>query len=160
MEQTEHKLAVLEKIGTALNSANITWAVGASLLLYLKGIAAEFHDIDLMVAEEDISRAKELLLPLGTLNLPNPSAQYRTRHFLEFSIDGVEVDVMAGFVIVDQGREYDCSLRKDQITGHAMVNDTPIPLHAVALWREYYRLMHRDSKVAMIDRWTGCESNC
>lgn len=152
MDETKHKLAVLCRIAELLSGAKITWAVGASLLLYLKGIAVEFHDIDLMVAERDIARAKELLLTIGSLHPENPSAQYRTRHFLEFSIDGVDVDVMAGFVIVDAGREYDCSLRAEQIQSHTIVGSTRIPLHSVALWREYYRLMHRDEKVAMIDR--------
>lgn len=154
MDETKHKLAVLCRIGELLNGADVTWAVGASLLLYLKGIAEEFHDIDLMVAESDIGRAKELLLNIGTLHPANPNAQYRTRHFLEFSVDGVDVDVMAGFVIVDGGQEHDCSLHRDQIAEHIMVGSTAVPLQSVALWREYYRLMHRDSKVAMIDRFS------
>ena len=31
-------------------------------------------------------------------------------------MDEVEIDVIAGFVIVDNGMEHDCSLKPDQIT--------------------------------------------
>ena len=36
--------------------------------------------------------------------------RYRTRCFLEFTIRGVDVDVMAGFVILENGQEHDLSL--------------------------------------------------
>ena len=32
---------------------------------------------------------------------------------MEFFIDSVEVDVMAGFAIVKDGKVYDCALRKE-----------------------------------------------
>lgn len=152
MKNTEEKLAVLSKIADRLNAAGITWAVGASLLLYLKGIATDFNDIDIMVTERDVSSLKEILLSLGVINPPNPNPIYKTRHFYEFVIDGVDVDVMAGFVIVDDGREYDCSLQDDQVVEYISVGHAKIPLQSVALWRKYYTFMHRDKKVAMIDR--------
>lgn len=147
----EQKLEVLSNIGKLLNDVNITWAVGASLLLYFKGIAQDFHDIDIMVVEEDVSRLKERLLSVGTLNPSNPNEKYRTKHFLEFVVEEVDVDVMAGFVIVNDGQEYDCSLKEEQIVDHVVVNDVKIPLQSVSLWREYYRLMGREKKVDMID---------
>ncbi|MBQ8638972.1 MAG: hypothetical protein IJ468_07375 [Lachnospiraceae bacterium] len=143
---------VLSKIADGLNKADITWSIGASLLLYLKGITDRFNDIDIMVTEKDVFRLKETLLSLGTMNPPNPNRQYRTRHFYEFVVDGIDIDVMAGFVIVDDDREYDCSLHENQIIEYQVVNDATIPLQLVALWREYYRLMHREKKVAMIDQ--------
>ena len=44
-------------IASKLNAAGIVWDVGASLLLYLHGITDEFHDIDLMVRQEDADDA-------------------------------------------------------------------------------------------------------
>ena len=40
---------------------------------------------------------------------------YRTKTFMEFLIDSIDVDVMAGFAIVKDGKVYDCALRKEQI---------------------------------------------
>ena len=49
----DEKLRILARIAAALNGAGITYAVGASLLLFLRGIAQGFNDIDLSVLEED-----------------------------------------------------------------------------------------------------------
>lgn len=149
----EHKLEVLSRIAEKLNAAGITWAIGASLLLYLKNIADSFNDIDIMAAEEDVEQLKRILLDLGEMQPPNPNKQYKTHHFYEFVIDKVDVDVMAGFVIVKDGREYDCSLTWDLIVEHITVNGQSIPLQAVSDWRRYYDLMGRTKKVAMIDNF-------
>lgn len=148
----EKKLSVLSKIGKELNENNIVWAVGGSLLLYLKGKADEFQDIDIMVMEDNIKKLKEILQQYGDLALPNLNVQYKTRHFLEFTIDEVEVDVMAGFVIIYKGKEYDCSLQPESIMEHFLINDVDIPLQSLNEWRKYYTLMGRTEKVEMIDR--------
>ena len=99
MNGIEKKLKVLSDIAHALNARHVVWAVGASALLYFKGKTDSFHDIDLMVKESDAETAKEQLLQLGSLLPPEPNTQYQTRCFLEFEINGVDVDMMAGFVI-------------------------------------------------------------
>ena len=71
---------------------------------------------------------------------------------MEFVIDGVDVDVMAGFSIVSDGMAHDCSLQKEQIVETFMLDGEVIPLQSVELWRRYYALMGRSSKVDMIDR--------
>ena len=151
----QKKLDVLALLAAELNARCGTWAIGASLLLYLKGIASEFHDIDIMVAEADIGAAREALSALGTPQAANPNQQYRTKHFLEYCIQGVEVDVMAGFVIVSGGKEHEFPLRQEDITEHVELNGTLVPLHSVAQWRTYYELMGRTDKVRLIDSHLG-----
>ncbi|HNX16602.1 MAG TPA: hypothetical protein PKO28_04515 [Bacilli bacterium] len=148
----DDKLKVLSKIARILNSRSITWAVGASLLLYFKNSTDHFNDIDIMVSENDIEKAKEILLKVGELMPQSPNKQYKTRHFLEFVIDGVDVDVMAGFVIVKDGIDYECPFSQDQIAESIQVNGEDIPLQNLKDWRRYYELMGRASKVKMIDR--------
>lgn len=147
----EKKLTVLSHIAHVLNREHITWAVGASMLLYCKGKTDQVHDIDIMCHEDNAQRAKELLLQMGTLAPPAARGQYRTRHFYEFTIEGVEVDMLAGFVIVKDGIEYDCSLLPEQIVEYAQVNGQRIPLQSLQQWRRYYDLMGRAAKVALID---------
>src|SRR5574344_1658989 len=114
-EEIKTKLSVLVKIAHLLNSNNITYGIGASLLLYFKGKTDTFHDIDIMVIDSDANKVKELLKSIGRLEPPNPNTKYKTKCFLEFNIDGVEVDVMSGFIIVKDGIDYDCSLNKEDI---------------------------------------------
>lgn len=58
----QKKLNVLSMIAESLNKNNITWAIGASLLLYFKGIANEFNDIDIIIDEKDVEKVKKILL--------------------------------------------------------------------------------------------------
>lgn len=151
MIKVEDKFKVLSKIAKELNDNNITWAIGASLLLYIKGISSEFNDIDIMVAESDFQALKIILLSLGELQPKNPNIQYKTKQFLEFKVDDVDIDVMAGFVIVNKGRNFYFPLDKDDIIDYTEINGVKIPLQSVKEWRNYYELMGRTKKVKMID---------
>ena len=102
----EKKLQVLSKIAKELNNKQIVWAVGASTLLYLNDLVEEFHDIDILIMEECVEKTKEAFAVLGDLLEREPSEQYKSKHFLEYIVDGVDIDVIAGFVIVRDGVEY------------------------------------------------------
>ncbi len=149
--ETEKKLDVLAKVAHELNATGITWAVGGSMLLYFHGITDAFQDIDLMVKTEDGETAKTVLLKMGVPVPSKAKAQYQTKMFLEFTVDGVEIDMMAGFSIVKDGRVYDCSLKAEEIEETIQLKNERIPLHSVAQWRKNYELMEKPDKVRMID---------
>lgn len=46
MAEVQKKIDLLKKIAHCFNEAGITWALGASMLLYFKGVVPDFHDID------------------------------------------------------------------------------------------------------------------
>jgi hypothetical protein len=147
------KLNVLKKIANEINKMNVTWALGASMLMYLKGILLDFKDIDIMVANDDIDLVKKILMKMGTLQLPNPNSKYKTKVFLEFVIDEVDVDVMAGFTIVNKDSLIDCSLRQEEIVEFYDLEGVKIPLQSVELWCKYYELMGREAKVEAIKKF-------
>lgn len=150
MKETEKKLRVLARIAEALNSAGVLWCVGASLLLYFHGLTEAFHDLDIMVAGKDADTAERILNALGACRVPDPSPQYGTKRFLEYRIDGVDVDMIAGFSIIAQGREYDCDLTPGQIEKYAEAGAQTVPLQYLGLWKRYYRLMGRTARVAQL----------
>ena len=108
MCEIQKKIELLQKIAHRFNEANIEWALGASMLLYFKGIISEFHDIDLMVSVHDAEQVRTILSEMGELHPPAsaPDPMYRTKVFMEFTIDSVDIDVMAGFSIVSEGKVY------------------------------------------------------
>ena len=150
MTEIEKKIEVLKQIAHRFNEAHIMWALGASMLLYFKGITEEFQDIDLMVANDDVERVRIILSEMGEIQLPNPNPKYRTKTFMEFIINSIDVDVMAGFSIISDGKIFDCSLQEEQIVEKMPLGTELIPLQSPLLWREYYRLMGRTEKVKMI----------
>ena len=108
------------------------WALGTSMLLYFKGITSAFHDIGLMVADHDAECVRGNLSEMGELRPsdPMPNPMYRTKTFMEFLIESIEVDVMAGFAIVHEGTAYGCSLREEQIVEKMPLGTEAIPLQS------------------------------
>ncbi len=151
MKTTGEKLDLLARIAARFNSAGLTWALGASAMLYLRGITDDFRDIDLSVWDGDADTARDILLSMGTQCRSDAGEHYRTRHFYEFTVNGVEVDVMGGFAVEKDGVVYDCSLDPRDISGSASVGGQTIPLHSLQAWRRYYQLMGRPAKVRLID---------
>ena len=74
---------------------------------------------------------------------------------MEFTIASVDVDVMAGFAIVNEGKIYDCSLYKEQIVERMTLGTEIIPLQSLILWCKYYRLMGRNEKADLIEEIYG-----
>ena len=146
----EHKLAVLCRLAEEFNHQNLLWAVGASLMLYFKGYVDDFSDLDLMVADKDALKMEQILENAGT-KLPTEKGSFETKHFRKFIVDFVEIDMIGGFAIVKNGKVYDCDLEEVQITDWTEVNGQKIPLQSVDVWRNYYDLMGRTKKVAIID---------
>ena len=154
MAGTEEKISLLKRIAHRLNEAQVEWCLGASMMLYFKEIVSEFHDIDLMISVDDVEVVESILSEMGTLcpsdQVPNP--MYQTKCFMEYVIDAIDVDVMAGFAIVREGEVYDCSLCKEQITEQLMLEDEVIPMQSPRLWCTYYRLMGRNAKADLIEK--------
>ena len=152
MEEKERKLKVLARIGERLNAQNITWALGASALLYLKGLVPDFSDLDIMLKEEDAERAEGVFASLGHQLPAKHKPEFKTRYYRAFQIQGVAVDVMAGFTILSQGEAHYFPLKKEAIRDYAEIQGVLIPLQSLVEWRQYYELMGRWNKVEIIDR--------
>ena len=154
MAGTEEKISLLKRIAHRLNEAQVEWCLGASMMLYFKEIVSEFHDIDLMISVDDVEVVESILSEMGTLCPSDqvPSPMYQTKCFMEYVIDAIDVDVMAGFAIVREGEVYDCSLCKEQITDQLMLEDEVIPMQSPRLWCTYYRLMGRNAKADLIEK--------
>ena len=150
MEQ-QRKLAVLARIAAELRQADVTWALGASGLLYFRGLAPDFHDLDLMVALEDAGKAERILDRLGQPLPPKPNVSIDpTAVFREYTVDGMEADLMEGMVIVKDGAAHDCSLRPEDIGGTVTVCGRHVPPHSPARRRRYYALMGREEKAKLL----------
>ena len=133
MTEQQKKIELLQRIVHRLNEAHVQWALGASMLLYFKGITSAFHDIDLMVADHDAECVRGILLEMGELRPSDP-----------------------GFAIVHEGTVYDCSLREEQIVEKMPLGTEVIPLQSPQLWCKYYRLMGRPQKADMIEKALSC----
>lgn len=108
-----------------------------------------------MVGEADGGRAGELLRSMGTRQADKTGGRYRTRVFEEYVVDGVDVDLIAGFAVLCGGEVREIPLTPQSIDAQAEADGVPVPLHAVAAWRTLYRLIGREDKLELIDRLFG-----
>jgi hypothetical protein len=116
----------------------------------------DFHDIDLLGCEEDIEVAKEILLRRGKLLPTKPDSKYDSRHFLEFEVDGVEIDLIAGFVINSaDGEQHVCPLEMEEVDACVDVADVAVSLHSLSVWYRYYTWMGRTDRVKQIEEHLG-----
>lgn len=109
------KIELLKKIALRFNDANITWALGASMLLYFKKINNRISWYRFDDCEWGCWVCTKNFVWNGRNSTTNPNSKYKTKSFMEFIIDSIDVDVMAGFSIVSDGKVHDCSLHKEQI---------------------------------------------
>lgn len=151
------KINTLTKIAKMFNNNQINWALGASTMLYFNDIVNNFNDIDILVAESDIARVKQILKPYGCPSPATNNPQYKTKHFLTYQINGVSIDVFAGFTIINAGQSYYLPLTPDQIATQYNLNGQLIPLMSVDIWHDYYQLMSRTDKTQLLNNYRGID---
>jgi hypothetical protein len=148
----------LVTIARVLNEAGVHWAVGASVLLYDHGLVDAPHDIDIMTSEADVDTVVSILDKLGRASLADPDRSlYSTSRFLEYLVDGTDVDVMAGLAIKHASGTYVFPFDDSSATRRKKVEGVTIPFTSLEDWYVLYQLMPgREAKVKLIeDRLRG-----
>lgn len=145
------KIKVLEDIANILNNHDINWALGGSMMLYLRGITDEFMDIDIIVLEDDFDVLESLLPADIVIRTVGKKDNCHSHRFLPISLNDVDVDFIGGFMI---GNDYFPLLEKDR-QNYRMINGQKIYLHSIEEWLKYYQLMNRNKKVSLIQNFLG-----
>mgnify|MGYP002348896486 CR=1 FL=1 len=145
------KLLVLKKIASCFNSSQITYALGGSLMLNLRGIQVDYHDIDLMVTLSGSLKADRLLQCLGTKLPKRNNDDYTTEFFGEYVIDGVDVDLMAD--VSKENPFFVFSLEEKDIDTFFDLDGISIPLHSIKKWLELYKDIERNDKISLIEKY-------
>ena len=149
----EHKLNLLSRIARAFNKNNIKWNLGASCMLYLRGIVESFTDIDLFVSKNDISLAKSILDKYGVIHPQIKSESYKTDFFYEYTIEDVDIDLISGFKILKNHKLYDLSFDEKEMFDTIKINHELIYLSSIDKWEYFYQVMDRKDKVDLLKQY-------
>jgi hypothetical protein len=142
-------------IAEELNKNKISWAVGASVMLHFHGLVASPNDLDIIVHEDDIDKAKSVLSSIGQLTYDNSRGHnkvYLTKNFYKYKIRDIEMDVMAGFALKHNEGIYRFQFDSKKIVSYKDIEGIKIPLCSLEDWYVLYQLMeNREPKVKMIE---------
>ncbi|MDO9100184.1 MAG: hypothetical protein Q7V53_05505 [Caldisericota bacterium] len=145
-------LDTLVLVARTLNHAEALWGVGASTLLYYHGLVSEPHDIDIVTSETDIEVVAATLRGLGIEKLSEPGELYSTSRFLEYVVNGTDVDVMAGLAIKHADGTYVLPFDRRSITAKRTEDGVTVPLMSLEDWYVVYQLIPgREPKVKLIE---------
>ncbi len=133
--------SVLIKIAKVLNQSNITWAVGASMMLKLRDFDMNVHDIDLMVDQNDFELACMKLNNLGNEISVEESKLFKTTCFKRYNCDGIEIDLMSGMGIVHKTGFFDYQFKNEDIDKVILIDSISLPLCYIEDWYVFYHLM-------------------
>lgn len=142
---------VLKQVATVLNREKITWGIGASCLLdYYHILEKPPRDVDILIKLSDAEHADVILSGLGKKQVWEASEKYATKYFLEYVIDGVEIDAMAGMTIVRNKFHYTYPFDERGICGYWNLDGIEIPLTSLSDWYVLYLMMGREARAEQI----------
>ncbi len=151
MNSIEYKLSILTKIAEKFAKQKISWALGASGMLFIRGVVSDFNDLDLIIAKEDEKKALTILRKLGSEKKLTSKPEYCSEGFYNFMIDKIDIDVIVNFGILAHHQKYIFPLVNSSLDYAYSVNNVVIPLQTLNEWSYYYHLMGRDHKVKLIN---------
>jgi hypothetical protein len=149
-------IKALVRIANELNRLNVKWGLGGSLLLFQYGLTEKAHDLDIMVELEDYKIADAVLSSLGTKlkNREEKSPVYLTEHFNEYVVDGIDIDLMAGFQISHEKGVYRYAFDELSTPESKWIDGIKINYTALEDWYVLYQLMsHGPLKANAIEHY-------
>lgn len=145
---------VLFRMANILNQTNITWAIGASMMLNLSEIDIDVHDIDIMVSQDDFALACNALIGICDEIRVEESNLFRTKQFKRYVCDGIEIDIMSGMGIIHKLGFFEYQFKKEDIEKVMYVDSTRLPLCYIEDWYIFYHLMsNRYTTLQKIERY-------
>lgn len=142
------KNALLD-IANTLNSRNITWGLGGSLLLFIKGYKTNVNDIDIIVHSKDLMDLKEVISKYE-INEKEKTAKFLTNHFYTFNIKSINIDIMVGFVVKNEFNIF-VFREKEISTSKICIDGENIYLSSVSEWKKAYTAMNRIDKISLLN---------
>lgn len=142
----------LELLAEKLNKINITWAIGASTVLYSNGYEKLPNDIDLFIEEKDFVMVRNDLLKYGEEKIKiDDNDIYNTQKFTTIVVDGTEIDIIAGFYIRHEEGEFRFVFDDKSIDIVIDVGNQTVNIMALEDWYILYQLIPgREKKVQII----------
>ncbi len=141
----------LIEIASTLNSNNINWGLGGSLLLFLYGINTTVADIDIVIDEKDIDKVESFISSYNKIEIKK-SDIFLTDRLYTININSVDIDLMIGFKILTEKGVYIFPKGGDLAYKTVLLDNTKINICSLEDWLDAYTAMKRIDKVELINK--------
>jgi hypothetical protein len=144
----------IAQIAKEINKQGIRWAVGASVMLYFHGLIDNPNDLDILVHESDAEQLDELLKKLGVRSNKEYKETFATKYFYNYMVEGIEIDLIGGFIINHAEGKYKLTFDSDTIVEFKVINGINIPLSSLEDWYVIYQLIpNREHRTQAIEKY-------
>lgn len=138
LEDTEYleRKEALFKVVLEFEKAKINWGLACSMNLFLRGLVDEFHDLDLIVDNEDVTLIMEVMENIGAVLMATGGNGFcESNVYMHYQLDRVDIDIIAGFRVVTFGTKFLYNFSKEEIEFIEIdtINVPLIPIEALYL---------------------------
>ena len=143
----------LKIIAQCFESEHIVYGLGGSCVLVAYDILENMHDIDIVVALEDIEKAKKIMDIIAVLKESGNNCFVSTEHNYLYDMNGIEVELMCNMHIKHSQGLYAVPFNKNRRTYRMSIDDIMIPVMSLEDWYIFYQLIERQDRVDQIEAY-------
>lgn len=137
------KEKALRRLADKLNAAGITWAAGGEWLLCYRGLTPNYHQFDIIVAEQDTVAADKILSRLG---MRSPVADVPDAFRCDYHFDGADIAVTAGMTVAGEKIPFGPEDVEEIVT----VLGASVPVMRLSVWQAIYALQGKTRLAELI----------
>ena len=146
-------MQVLKRIAQSFEDEHIIYGLGGSGVLVAYEILEKMNDIDIVVAFEDIERAKQILDDIACFKSSGKYCVVEKEYCYEYELDGVSIDLMANIHIKHDEGLYEFPFNRRRVTYRMCIDDLMIPVMSLEDWYVFYQLIGRMDRADLIEEW-------
>lgn len=140
----------LDRLVQILEDYHITCGVGGSYLLQLYDLYDEPDDVDFWVSPSDISKVKEIFQEYEQIQ---ERIQLPEEYHIKIRFYDIKVDFVACFIVKPNQNEYHYYISPDNVSMVDLHNGRQLPCTSLEDWYIVYKLLRRDDKANIIERY-------
>ena len=144
---------VLKRIAQCFADEHIIYGLGGSCVLVAYDILEDMRDIDIVVALEDIERARYILESMAVLKCSGKNCLVENEYSYVYELDGVEVELMSNIHIRHDEGLYTLPFSQKRVTYRMCIDDLMIPVMSLEDWYVFYQLIGKQERVDQIEGW-------
>lgn len=144
---------VLFKVNKLFSENSIRFGIGASLLLRSFNLTSKVSDIDIIIHDEDVEKVIEIMNTIGIRRVSKELTLYETESFLEYNVDGIDLDIMSKFSVRTDEGVFLYPFDVKELKYKVVLNCSKIPVLSLENWFVSYLVINRKEKAEIIKKY-------